>query len=233
MCGSRVNGKDDAARCNQPGVEVVKQAEAPPELDEPLAVEFLNTIWHGRTEVHDSLIDEAGLDDWLTRMAARGLLEPIVDLSGDDSKTRLTAIVDRLDDLRLLRGALRVIAGGVTQDHRTLVPKSPMSLHEATGVVNGFAACAPRWARLTWADEAPVATERWGGKPVQNLLAALAAGGITAICDTQTPLRACHAPRCVLFFTQHHRRRQWCSDSCGSRARVARYYARQQASTSP
>ena len=39
-------------------------------------------------------------------------------------------------------------------------------------------------------------------------------------------LRACRAPGCVLYFVRNHPRREWCSDGCGNRARVARHYHR-------
>ncbi len=40
------------------------------------------------------------------------------------------------------------------------------------------------------------------------------------------PLYPCLGPGCVLYFTRDHPRREWCSDACGNRARVARHYAR-------
>ena len=39
-------------------------------------------------------------------------------------------------------------------------------------------------------------------------------------------LRLCRAPGCTLFFLAERPRQQWCSTSCGNRARVARHYAR-------
>lgn len=39
-------------------------------------------------------------------------------------------------------------------------------------------------------------------------------------------LRACYAPGCVLYFVKDHPRREWCSPSCGNRARAARHYRR-------
>ncbi|MFF3488386.1 CGNR zinc finger domain-containing protein [Streptomyces sp. NPDC002701] len=39
-------------------------------------------------------------------------------------------------------------------------------------------------------------------------------------------LRACHAPRCVRYFLQDHPRQEWCTPSCGNRARVARHHER-------
>jgi len=39
-------------------------------------------------------------------------------------------------------------------------------------------------------------------------------------------LGVCGAPGCVLFFLKESRRNQWCSATCGNRARVAQHYRR-------
>jgi predicted RNA-binding Zn ribbon-like protein len=39
-------------------------------------------------------------------------------------------------------------------------------------------------------------------------------------------LRSCQAPRCVRYFVQSHGKQQWCKQSCGNRARVAKHAAR-------
>ena len=39
-------------------------------------------------------------------------------------------------------------------------------------------------------------------------------------------LVACHAPRCLLYFVRSQPRREWCSETCGNRARAARHYQR-------
>ncbi|WP_203432790.1 CGNR zinc finger domain-containing protein [Jiangella asiatica] len=39
-------------------------------------------------------------------------------------------------------------------------------------------------------------------------------------------LRSCQAPRCVRYFIQAHGRQEWCKESCGNRARAARFRAR-------
>jgi predicted RNA-binding Zn ribbon-like protein len=45
-------------------------------------------------------------------------------------------------------------------------------------------------------------------------------------------LRACGAPGCMLMFLKDHPRREWCSPTCGNRARQARHYARSRAQRS-
>jgi predicted RNA-binding Zn ribbon-like protein len=61
-------------------------------------------------------------------------------------------------------------------------------------------------------------------------LAAVARDGATLVADPQRPLRACRAPGCVLYFVRDHPRQEWCSVTCGNRARAARHYRRLRAS---
>ncbi|MFF0307334.1 CGNR zinc finger domain-containing protein [Streptosporangium sp. NPDC004379] len=55
--------------------------------------------------------------------------------------------------------------------------------------------------------------------------AALAAAAIGFLAGPHRErLRACPAPRCVLYFVKEHARQEWCSVACGNRARAARHY---------
>lgn len=184
--------------------------------DEPLAVEFLNTIWLDAGRPRDALESEAAAARWLGEMGRLGLL---ADALGPDAP--LADVTDQLTsllpDLRSLRTALRVLA------------LKTEGLDAPTQIANGFAAAAPSSPQLSWHGGAPRSATRWRGSPDRNLLAALAAGGIAAICDTENPLLACAATRCVRLFTQRHRRRRWCSTACGNRMRVAGHHARQRA----
>lgn len=44
--------------------------------------------------------------------------------------------------------------------------------------------------------------------------------------EDQRRLRACRAPGCVQYFVKDRLRPEWCSSSCGNRARAARHYRR-------
>jgi predicted RNA-binding Zn ribbon-like protein len=57
-------------------------------------------------------------------------------------------------------------------------------------------------------------------------LSVIAGLGIDLVAGDETPLRACYAPGCVLYFVQDHPRREWCSTACGNRVRAARHYRR-------
>ncbi|GAB3826311.1 CGNR zinc finger domain-containing protein [Dactylosporangium cerinum] len=132
---------------------------------------------------------------------------------------------------------------------------SAADLQAAIGVVNRACASAPSWSELHWSpDDGPSGPERKdagatatataqeaGAAPVGGprrvvrtahapALAAVAAIAEEAVALFAGPdrllLRACHAPGCVLYFVRNHPRREWCSDGCGNRARVARHYQR-------
>lgn len=189
--------------------------------DEPLAVEFLNTIWLDAGRTRDALESEAAAARWLDEMGRRGLLADVLGSDTPGSDAPPADVTDQLapllPDLRSLRTALRALA---LQAPESDAPEL---------IVNGFAAAAPSSPQISWHGGVPVLTVRWSGTPAQNLLAALAAGGIVAICDTENPLLACAATRCIRLFTQRHRRRRWCSTACGNRMRVASHHARQRA----
>ncbi|WP_328498260.1 CGNR zinc finger domain-containing protein [Streptomyces sp. NBC_00414] len=60
-----------------------------------------------------------------------------------------------------------------------------------------------------------------------DLVAALARAAIAFLASPDRQrLRACHAPRCVRYFLKDHPRQEWCTRSCGNRARVARHHER-------
>lgn len=51
---------------------------------------------------------------------------------------------------------------------------------------------------------------------------------LTVTGETGSRLRKCHAPHCVLFYTQNHPKQRWCSNTCGNRSRVNRHYYQSQ-----
>ncbi|MBZ9643780.1 CGNR zinc finger domain-containing protein, partial [Streptomyces sp. PSKA30] len=78
-----------------------------------------------------------------------------------------------------------------------------------------------------WPDDADPALHRQAvhGHPELTAVLAQAAIAFLASPDRQR-LRACHAPRCVRYFLKEHPRQEWCTPSCGNRARVARHHER-------
>ena len=194
-----------------------------PLRDEPLAIELHNTIYATRDGGVDALADPATTRAWLEAIAPRlhGGERPF----GAPPRRPATGLpagawpgAAELVALRdVVRAALRAAAGG---------ERPPRAALDA---INATSRRAPR---------APVAVWHPGEHPARGsdsgdasradvVLAALAADAIDLVCGPgRDELRTCGAPRCVLMFLRDHPRREWCSDSCGNRARQARHYER-------
>lgn len=105
---------------------------------------------------------------------------------------------------------------------------------EALERLNAAAAAVPTMPVLEWREGgAPVSTD-WPATPAgtgpDTLAAALARAAIGFLAGPGlSSLRACHAPRCVRYFLKEHPRQEWCTPSCGNRARVARHHERHRA----
>ena len=96
-------------------------------------------------------------------------------------------------------------------------------------MLNEAAARAPRWTALEWPGDgsAPTSTIRTGRSASEAAISQIADEAIALFGSARrSSLRTCQAPGCVLYFVKQHPRREWCSDACGNRARVARHYRR-------
>jgi predicted RNA-binding Zn ribbon-like protein len=172
-----------------------------PVRGEPLPIELHNTLFAVRGQVHDGLADSAGLRSWVAAL-------------GD----RLPSAVDagRLDDMLALRAAVRDALAATVE--RRPIPDA------ALAALNRASAAGPRSLQLTRHGSeiryhAPSETDA--------VLGVLASETIDLVSGPRVEdLRACRAPGCVLMFLKDHPRREWCSTTCGNRARQARHYAR-------
>jgi predicted RNA-binding Zn ribbon-like protein len=169
----------------------------------------MNTVWADRAGVHDALEDAA---DLRAVLAAVGV---------DVGRVRIGAA--EVGAARRLRDGLRRLAAAVTDDDRPAAA-TQLTEREAVVAVNAALAAAPVPLLRGHGHE-------WAFEPVQRHSAAGALGGLARegaalIADPAHPLRACHAPGCVLYFVRDHPRREWCGVTCGNRARAARHYAR-------
>ena len=103
--------------------------------------------------------------------------------------------------------------------------------HDAVALeeINHASARAPRSPVAKWRPDAdPVAaTDYHGASRADLVIGALAADAIDLLTSPRRhDLRACGAPGCILMFLKDHPRREWCSNTCGNRARQARHYQR-------
>jgi len=181
---------------------------------EPAPVRLMNTIW-ADTGVHDDFTTPAALHDWLVTVDHR-----YADAAaGDPSR-------DELAEAKLLRDSLRRLAAFSTDDPRPAAQSPVDSVDDAVAAVNRAATHLPhaqlviRGGRLH--RDRPTPTS-----PTRVALAELAHDSIDMLTGpSATKLRACHGPGCVLYFVRSHPRREWCSETCGNRARAARHYRR-------
>ena len=185
---------------------------------EPVPVRLMNTIWADTSGIHDDLATTADLRDWL--------------LATEVSDRITTCSRQELQRARLLRDALRRLAGFLTDDPRKTAQSPLTDLEQAMAAVNALTAdtqpdrLALRHGHLTLADDT-------SASPTTTALAKVATDAVHLLTGPDAPrLRACQAPGCVLYFVRTHPRREWCSDACGNRTRAARHYQRKRKPTS-
>jgi predicted RNA-binding Zn ribbon-like protein len=181
--------------------------------DEPAPVRMMNTIWADRAGVHDDLVTTSALADWL------------VAISATDRPVRVTR--DDVTRARRLRDGLRRVAALCTDDARVAAASVVEDIDVAIAEINLLVAACPPTPRLALLDGRLIGDMATLGPPVTRALTAVASEAIELFTGADSPqLRACHAPGCVLYFVQDHPRREWCSTTCGNRARAARHYRR-------
>lgn len=212
-----------------------------PLLGEPLPVELMNTIWADREGLHDALAHPEGVAQWLLAVgsgeAAAWAAGPADSAAGPEHSAAgpeyIVTTPRLVENFRQLRDALRRLAAIATVDSRQAAA-APIGLDRAVAVVNRACAYAPTWSELVWPEAGePHRDRRSARTPAETALAAIAEQGVSLLTGPDSPaLRACQGPGCVLYFVRNHSRREWCSDICGNRARVARHYRRHHAATS-
>jgi predicted RNA-binding Zn ribbon-like protein len=180
-----------------------------PRLGLPLPLELVNTQFAQSGQLRDALATPDDLDAWLL---ANAELFPGPTQAAPASR-------NELERFRTLRHALRELFSAVAEG--TPPPRSALQ------VLNDLSAQAPQFARLEWVEGAPhvrmVDVTHVGSTPLA--IVARAAIQLLAGPDGRR-ISACRGPGCVLFFLKERRRRDWCSATCGNRARVARHYRR-------
>jgi predicted RNA-binding Zn ribbon-like protein len=199
-------------------------------MSQHLALALASTIRHdGKGGVADDLGDVAGLAAWLREQAV--LLEDYV-----DEFEALTVAADedtRLDVVAVRRAARTLFAVAVRPGLPSRADSSSLlSDEQAVERLNLAAAALPVRPVLSWAESA-APTLTWRSEVADarvRLTAGLARAVMELLCSpARDLLRACPAPRCVRYFVKDHPRQEWCTPSCGNRARVARHYRRRAA----
>jgi predicted RNA-binding Zn ribbon-like protein len=182
---------------------------------EPAPVRLMNTIWADTAGVHDDLTTPAALHDWLVTVNHRYAADALGDPRPDE-----------LAEAKLLRDSIRRLAAFCTDDPRPAAQSPVDSVDTAVAAANRAITQLPHTqlvmlgGRLQSDRPAPTS-------PTRVALAELAHDSIDMLTGpSATKLRACHAPGCVRYFVRSHPRREWCTETCGNRARAARHYRR-------
>ena len=182
---------------------------------EPAPVRLMNTIRGDATGIHDDLTTPAALHDWLVAVDRRYATDAFEGPGPDE-----------LAEAKLLRDSLRRLAAACTDDRRPAAQSPVESVDDAVAAVNRAVTHLPhaqlvvRGGRLHRDRPAPTS-------PTRVALAELTHDAIDVLTGPgATELRACRAPGCVFYFVRSNPRREWCSETCGNRARAARHYRR-------
>ncbi len=192
--------------------------------DARLALDLALTVRHdGNGGVADDLTEPAGLTAWV-----RANPEVLPDAG------RFTADAAQLAAVRDLRAAVRALFA------RAVRPGEPspadatrlLPVPEAVRRLNEAAARTPTVPVLDWPEGTGPDVRPRPVRAGDDLTAALAHAVIAFLASPDRDrLRACHAPRCVRYFLKDHPRQEWCTPSCGNRARVARHHRRHRTTT--
>lgn len=180
-----------------------------PVREQPLAIELHNTLYAVRGQLVDGLADESALAAWLAAVADR------VPIEGREPEE------GHLAEFLAVRAAVRsAVEAAVSKQG---IPGA------ALAAINAASDRVPTSPRIVASDAREVRREiRFhSSQRAAIALGAIAVSTIDLLAGPRrSELRLCGAPGCVLAFVKSHPRREWCSTSCGNRARQARHYQR-------
>jgi predicted RNA-binding Zn ribbon-like protein len=167
----------------------------------PLAVAFANTRRRRGAVYHDLLRSGADLAAWAQREELPALGAEAADA--------------RLDDVRALRDEVFALLKATAAGE----PAPP------AGRTNAALRAVPLVPQLE-PDGHTRLQPAGPADPLDELLARVAASALElAGGGPDAALALCDAPSCGQFFLRHRRGQRWCSQACGTRARVARHAA--------
>lgn len=180
-----------------------------PLVGDDLALDFINTRYGTGDDLHECLLDDACVLEWLKRA---GLLP-----SGFDRAP----------------AGLLALALELREHARLLVNAAKASEHSDPSVINNVLEVGLPRKELRWNDVSKTyqAVEQRRDSSPASLLEPIARAVVDLLTNTALDrVKQCEAHDCTLMFrdlTKSHRRR-WCSmASCGNRMKVAAFRQRQ------
>jgi predicted RNA-binding Zn ribbon-like protein len=172
-------------------------------LGEALAVDFANTTKRSGGEERELLQGPEDLVAWAA--------------CEDGRVPAIEAGAVRIGEVRTLRDDVKALLRAVVRDEPAPVP--------AVERVNARVRAAPLVPQLRWG-EVVLATAS-AAPALDELLARVARSAIELA--ARGGVGFCDAPSCGRFFERRRGSQLWCSDACGTRARVARHAHRRKA----
>ena len=174
------------------------------------ALDLANTVAVANGVEHDLLEPDGEFDRW----AAAAARSPA--LAADQA----AVVVSARERLLALRRPLRDVIAATADGER---PPPTAVAH-----LNRVTRAAPTWVEL--ADDGTLRTHSRGGA-IDALLATYARSALQLAAEDAARLRRCPAPSCGMFYRSRRPQQRWCSEQCGTRARVARHYGSKAGST--
>lgn len=172
-------------------------------LGQALPVELGNTVFVMGGQRLDAFAATDGVAAWLD--AVKGRLRTPVPTA--DERLRIALVELR----EVVRDALASAAAGQPPGATT------------TKALNATARAAPSWLELRNDRDGIRSLELRRGPPLVQLTASLAEDTIALVTGAdRSRIRACPAPGCIGHFIQTDPRRLYCTELCGTRARVNR-----------
>jgi predicted RNA-binding Zn ribbon-like protein len=167
------------------------------------ALDVANTVAVSNDVEHDLLAPPGEYERWAMAAAESPELEP-------DQADTLVAVRPRLLELRTrIRQLLAATAAG-----------EPLQ-DSIVAELNRISRECPTWLELT---RSRGLHQRSRGSVADRLLAVYARSAMEIAAEGPARLRVCPAPSCGMFYRPTRDGQRWCSQQCGTRARVARHY---------
>jgi predicted RNA-binding Zn ribbon-like protein len=167
------------------------------------ALDIANTVAVDKGVEHDLLAPAGNYESWAQAAAQSPELTP-------DEAAAIAAARPRVLALREhIRAVLHATAAGEP------LPEA------AVAALNRASRAAAQWPELGGDRQIQ---QHALGDTVQRLLAHYARSTMEIAAGGRARLRVCGAPSCGMFFRPRRRQQRWCSEPCGTRARVARHY---------
>lgn len=182
---------------------------------ESLATNFLSSRYYDGRRIIDLLDSRESAEHWMSTVHAH--------LHGP---APFLPTATQLDRLRTARTHIEALYEKVVT--RTL-SEADVAAFNATSSVT---LSAPQLRVVRIGDVDTLTFRTTSESSESNAFVALSIAAMDTLTGPRSRiLRKCHAPRCVLYFTQFDSRQHWCSNVCGNRARVARAAVHQRSST--